>query len=49
VSHAALAACQQITRQFHNATPDEAECARQATEKAMAPVRQVEDAAAKGK
>ena len=49
VSHAAMAACQEITRRFHNATPDEAECARQATEKAMAQVRQVEEAAAKAK
>jgi UrcA family protein len=49
VSQAAMAACREITRQFHNATPNEAECARQATERAMAQVRQVEDAAAKGK
>jgi UrcA family protein len=49
VSQAAMAACREITRQFHNATPNEAECARQATEKAMAQVRQVEGAAAKGK
>jgi UrcA family protein len=49
VSHAAMAACQEITRRFHNARPDNAECARQATEQAMAQVRQVEDAAAKGK
>lgn len=49
VSHAAMAACQEITRRFRNATPNDAECARQATENAMAQVRQVEDAAAKGK
>jgi UrcA family protein len=36
VSQAAMAACQEITRRFHNATPADAECARQATEKAMA-------------
>ena len=49
VSQAALAACQEITRRFHHATPDEAECARRATEQAMAQVHQVEDAATKGK
>jgi len=49
VSHAAMAACQQISTQLHSATPDDAECARQATEKAMTQVRQVEAAAAKGK
>jgi UrcA family protein len=49
VSQAAMAACQEITRRFHNATPNDAECARQATERAMAQVRQVEAAAAKGK
>ena len=50
VSQAAMAACQEISRQFHNATmkPNEAECARQATENAMAQVRQAEGAAAKG-
>jgi UrcA family protein len=49
VSQAAMAACQEISRRFHNATPGDAECARQATERAMAQVHQVEDAAAKGK
>ncbi|HKD55650.1 MAG TPA: UrcA family protein [Steroidobacteraceae bacterium] len=49
VSHAAMAACQQITRQFHSARPSDEECARQATEKAMAQVHQLEDTAAKGK
>jgi len=49
VSHAAMAACQQITSQFHSARPSDEECARQATEKAMAQVRQVEEAAAKAK
>jgi hypothetical protein len=44
-----MAACRQITGQLHNATPNEAECARQATEKAMAQVHQVEAGAAKGK
>jgi len=47
VSHAAMAACQEISRRFHNARPDDAECARRATEQAMTQVRQVEDAAAK--
>ena len=49
VSHAAMAACQEISRRFHDARPGDAECARQATENAMAQVRQVEQAAAKGK
>jgi UrcA family protein len=49
VNQAAMAACREITRQFHNATPNEAECARRATEQAMAQVRKVEDAATKGK
>lgn len=49
VSQAALAACQEIGRRFHNARPSEAECARQATEQAMAQVHQVENEAAKGK
>src|SRR5215469_3463382 len=49
VSHAAMAACQQITSQFHSGRPSDEECARQATEKAMAQVRQVEEAAAKAK
>jgi UrcA family protein len=49
VSQAAMAACQEISRRFHNARPSDAECARQATERAMAQVRQVEDAAVKGK
>ena len=48
VTQAAMAACQEISQRFHNATPSEAECARQATERAMAQVRQVEAAAAKG-
>ena len=49
VSQAAMAACQQLGRQFRLSTPSDAECARQATERAMAQVHQVEDAAAKGK
>src|SRR5262249_13834592 len=49
VSHAAMAACQEVTRRFHDARPNDAECARQATENAMAQVRQVEEAAAKAK
>ena len=49
VSQAAMAACEEITRRFHNARPGNEECARQATEQAMAQVRQVEAAAAKGK
>ena len=49
VSQAAMAACQEVTSRFHNATPNNAECARIATDNAMAQVRQVEAAAAKGK
>jgi UrcA family protein len=49
VSQAAMAACQELGRRFRNARPSDAECARQATERAMAQVRQAEDAAAKGK
>ena len=48
ISHAAMAACQEIGRRFRNARPSDAECARQATDRAMAQVRQVEAAAAKG-
>ncbi|HZC87352.1 MAG TPA: UrcA family protein [Steroidobacteraceae bacterium] len=49
ISQAAMAACQEIGRRFRNARPSDAECARQATDRAMAQVRQAEDAAAKGK
>ena len=48
VSQAAMAACQELGRRFHLPSPGNAECARQATEQAMAQVHQVEDAAAKG-
>src|SRR5499433_960265 len=36
VSHAAMAACQEISQRFRNARPSDQECARQATENAMA-------------
>jgi hypothetical protein len=49
ISHAAMAACQEITRRFHNAQPGDEECARQATANAMAQVHQAEAAAARGK
>ena len=47
ISHAAMAACQEIGRRFRNARPSDAECARQATERAMAQVRKAEEAARK--
>jgi UrcA family protein len=49
VSQAAMAACQEIGRRFRNARPSDAECARQATDRAMAQVREAEAAAARGK
>ena len=47
INHAARAACEEITRRFHNARPGTDECTRLATENAMAQVRQVEAAADK--
>jgi len=47
VSEAALAACQEIGRQYPDSTPNDAECAKAATEKAMAKVHELEAAAAK--
>lgn len=49
ISQAATAACEEITRRFHTPRPASEECARQATERAMAQVREAEAAAAKGK
>jgi len=49
ISHAAMAACQEIGRRFRNARPSDAECAQQATERAMTQVRQAEAAAGGGK
>jgi UrcA family protein len=47
VSQAATAACEELGRRFPHSRPSTAECARQATEKAMTQVRLAEETAAK--
>jgi UrcA family protein len=47
VSEAAMVACQQLGRQFTLTTPSDSECARAATNRAMAQVQQLEAAASK--
>jgi UrcA family protein len=47
VKDAALAACKQIGKQYPDSTPADAQCAQEATAKAMVQVRQLEDAALK--
>jgi UrcA family protein len=49
VSDAARAACQELGKRYPDSNTTDAECTRQATEKAMVKVRQLEDAAAAGK
>jgi UrcA family protein len=48
VADAARAACEELGKRYPNSTPTDAECTRQATDKAMARVHQLEDAAQKG-
>ena len=47
VSDAATEACQELGKRYPGSTPTDAQCAKAATEKAMAQVHQVEDAATK--
>jgi hypothetical protein len=47
VKDAALAACKEIGKRYPDSTPSEAQCAQDATAKAMVNVRQLEDAALK--
>jgi UrcA family protein len=47
VSDAAMEACSRLGRQFPQSTPSDSECARSATNKAMAQVQQLEAAAKK--
>ncbi|HXZ60738.1 MAG TPA: UrcA family protein [Steroidobacteraceae bacterium] len=49
VADAARALCEELGRRYPGSTPSNAECAKQATDKAMAKVRQLEDAASKKK
>jgi UrcA family protein len=49
VKDAALAACKELGRQYPNATPNDADCAKAATYEAMRKVHELEAAAAKGK
>lgn len=47
VHDAAMAACKEISKQYPDATPSEADCAKAAAEKAMVRVHELEAAAAK--
>ncbi len=47
VSDAAMEACQELGKRYPGSTPSDAQCAKAATDKAMAQVHQVEDAATK--
>jgi UrcA family protein len=49
VSDAALAACKEIGRQYKEATPSEAECARAASDKAMMQVHELVASAEKAR
>jgi len=49
INDAALAACQEITRLYANATPDEATCARAAAKSAMVKAKALESAAIRAK
>jgi UrcA family protein len=46
VRDAATAACQELGQRYPNSSTSDAECVKQATDKAMVNVRQLEDAAA---
>jgi len=47
VSDAATAACKELGRQYPGSKPSDSECAKLATDKAMAQIQKVETAAAK--
>ena len=47
VQHAAMAACKELGRQFPDATPSDADCAKIATNKAMAQIEKLEATASK--
>ena len=47
VQHAAMAACKELGRQFPDATPSDADCAKIATNKAMAQIEKLEASASK--
>ncbi len=47
INDAAMAACKEITRQYPNATPSDADCARAAAKKAMVKAHELEAAAKK--
>ena len=47
VSDAAMAACKELGRQFPDATPSDADCAKIATNKAMAQIEKLEATASK--
>jgi UrcA family protein len=47
INDAAMAACKEITRQYPNAAPSDADCAKVAAAKAMAKAHELEAAAAK--
>lgn len=47
VSDAAMEACQELGKRYPGSTPTDAQCAKAATDKAMAQVHKVEDAATK--
>jgi UrcA family protein len=49
VADAAKALCEELGQRYPGSTPSDAQCAKEATDKAMAKVRQLEDAAAKKK
>jgi len=49
VTDAALAACKEIGRQYPDSTPSEADCAKAATDKAIAKVNELAAAAASKK
>ncbi len=47
VSDAAMEACKDLGKRYPNSTPNDAQCAKAATDKAMVKVRDMESAAAK--
>ena len=49
VADAARALCEDLGKRYPGSTPSDAQCAKEATDRAMTKVRQLEDAAAKKK
>lgn len=47
VSNAAMEACKELGKRYPGCEPGDAQCAKAATDEAMAPVHQLEDAATK--